>query len=217
MDEVAVAELDEEHTMTYQEFDAWLISQAKTAPMLRGDRSLGNQANTAESAAVGTAGSLGSTAAGVGANIIPGLEKQANAPPGMSPADLANDQAKSQEAAGGEAGALKGTLATRAARMGNAASLNADTAAVSQGASRAQGQATQDILSQNADLKNKQQEQAQQGLEGIYGTDTKGMVSAMGLQPEDINAGVNSQKVGWLQDAGQIAGMLPGISLTKNL
>jgi hypothetical protein len=186
--------------MTYIDFDHWLVLKAEQLPQLRGDRSLNNMAKQAETSAQGAAGSLGSTASGIGAQLIPGLERQANAPPGMAPADLANEQAQSQEAAGGTAGALKGALATRAMRMGNPANLNSTAAAVGEGASRAQGQATQGILSENANLKQRQQQGAQSELSGLYGTDTHGMLEAMGLAPQDINAATNSQKVGWLQD-----------------
>lgn len=171
-------------------------------------RSAVNQASQAETAALGTAGTLGTTAGNVGANIIPGLERMANNPPGFSPTDLANMEAKSQEAAGGTAGAIKGALAQRAMRMGNPAGLTAGSAAASEGASRAQGQATQDILAENAQLKNKQQEMGYSGLEGIYGTDTKGMLEAMGLAPEDINAEVNADKTGWLQNTMGVLGTL---------
>lgn len=199
MAKISMENLDEE-PMTYQEFDEWLIREARNAPTLRGDRSLVNSAKNAEQGALTTAGSLGSTAAGIGGQLIPGLEKQAANPPGMNPNDLANEQAQSQEAAGGTAGALKGALATRAMRMGNPANLNATAAAVGQGASRAEGQATQDVLSANAGLKEKQRSGAQSGLEGLYGTDTRGMVDAMGLAPQDINAGTNADKVGWYQN-----------------
>jgi len=175
-------------------------------------RNLQQQATTAENNAATTAGGLGATAGQVGGALIPGLERQAANPPGMTPMDLANQQSQALEAAGGTASSLKGGLMDKAMRSRNPAGLNATTAAVAQGASRAAGQANQDILSQNAMLKNKQQEQAQTGLEGIYGTDTKGMLDAMGLIPQDINANVDAQKVGWVQNLTGLLGDIPGAS-----
>src|SRR5271170_31557 len=155
------------------------------------DRSVQQAAAGAANNATTTAGNLGSTAAGIGSNIIPGLERATTVQPGISPTDLANMQNIAQESAKGTAGGVQGELATRAARLRNPAGINAASAAVAQGASRSEGANLQDVLSRNAELKTKQREDAYSGLEGLYGTDTKGMLDALGLVPQDINADVN--------------------------
>ena len=177
-------------------------------PVILFDRALNKEATQAGQAATATGGALGASAAGIGSSLIPGLERDANNPPGMSPADLANQETMALQTAGGAAGGLKGSLALQAMRNRNPAGLNAATAAVSQGASRAAGQGVQGVLADNANLKQKQMSEAQSGLEGLYGVDTKGMLDAMGLVPEDVNAGVNADKTGWLQNTMGVLGTL---------
>ena len=168
--------------------------------MSEDDRSAQTAAQNAQQQATTTAGNLGQTAAGIGSQIIPGLERMTTTPPGFSPVDLARMETTAQEAAGGTASGIKGDLALRAMRNRNPAGLNAASASVAQGASRAQGNVLQDALNQNANLKEKQRMQAYEQLGGIYGTDTSGMLKAMSLVPEDINAEVNAGKSGWYQN-----------------
>lgn len=171
-----------------------------SGPVMRFDRALANQAKSAADTASQTGSRLGASAQQIGSTLIPGLKNDYTNPPGYSPADLATMKQGSLEAAGGTAGALTGALANRSMRMRNPAGLSANTAAVAEGASRGAGSATQDILTQNAQLKERQKQSAQSGLEGLYGTDTSGMLHAMGLVPQDVEAGAKADSVGWLQN-----------------
>ena len=171
-------------------------------------RQLADTAQGAANTATATAGQYGGAAGGIAGTLVPGLERQFNAPPGMSSADLAMQQTQQQEAAGGTAGGLKGSLALRAARMGNPAGVSADAAAISQGASRAQGQGVQDVMTQNALLKQKQQQDAAQGLAGIYGTDVRAQGESAGQVAPDVKAGVDASQTGWLQNLQGILGTL---------
>jgi hypothetical protein len=175
------------------------------------DRSL---QNTAKGAA-GTAGQLGGTLAttgeAIGANIIPGLERDTTTPPGLSPADLAHMEQTSLETAGGAAGSARGVLATRAARLRNPAGVTAGEAAATEGASRSAGKAVQDILSENALIKEKQRAQAYSELGGLYGANISGATKAMGVEAEDINSAANAEKEGWYQN------LLAGLQTTGQL
>ena len=171
--------------------------------MTSDDRSLQSQAANAENQATTTAGNLGATAAGIGSNIIPGLERATTVQPGIAPTDLANMENIAQQTSGGVAGGLKGDLATRAARLRNPAGVNAASAAVAQGASRAEGGALQDTLQKNAELKSQQRQQAYGDLSGLYGTDTSGMLKALSLQAPDVEAGAQAEREGWYQNALQ--------------
>ena len=53
-------------------------------------------------------------------------------------------------------------------------------------------------MSASAELK--QQEEAQQGLTGLYGMDVRGQTENAAQQAPDINAEVNANKTGWLQN-----------------
>jgi hypothetical protein len=165
------------------------------------DKALQRQAAAAEQQANATAGQLTSAGQGVAGTLVPQLERQSVNPPGASPADIATMESRAAQAGAGAAGGARGMLALRAMRMRNPAGVGGDIAASTEAASRATGKGLQDILAQNASLKEKQRAQAQEQLGGIYNTDVSGSLKAMGLEPEDINAGVNAQKVGWLQNA----------------
>jgi hypothetical protein len=60
--------------------------------------------------------------------------------------------------------------------------------------------ASEGIQAQNEDLKQTQQQEGAKGLQGMYGTDTSGMLNSQGQEANDINAGVNANKTGWLQN-----------------
>lgn len=169
-------------------------------PVISFDRALTKMAENDEQQARNIAGNQAQQAAQVGSVLIPGEERMALNPTGYSPADLATMKTANLQTARGTAGSLQGQLAERAARMRNPAGYNAATAAASQGASRAAGTATNDILAQNAKLKQQQQQSAFQGLNSIYGADNSDMLKAMGLETGDIDAATNAEKVGWLQN-----------------
>ena len=164
------------------------------------DRSLAGQAKSAGATAGALGGELATTGEAIGANIIPGLERDTRTPPGLSPADLATMQQRALETAGGSAGATRGVLATRAARLRNPAGVTAGMSAATEGASRAGGKAVEDILSENALIKEKQRSQAFGELGGLYGTDISGATKAMGVEAEDINAAAQAEKEGWYQN-----------------
>ena len=46
----------------------------------------------------------------------------------------------------------------------------------------------------------------------MYGTDTSGMLESQGQETNDINAGVNASKSGWLQNAGALLGDAAGVA-----
>jgi hypothetical protein len=45
----------------------------------------------------------------------------------------------------------------------------------------------------------------------MYGTDVNAQLKAMGIIPEDINAGLNAGKSGWLQNTEGVLGTLSGM------
>jgi len=56
------------------------------------------------------------------------------------------------------------------------------------------------IAAKNADLQQRQQQEAASGLGRIQGLDTEAQLKSMGLIPQDVNAEANADKSGWLQD-----------------
>jgi hypothetical protein len=64
--------------------------------------------------------------------------------------------------------------------------------------------ASEGIQAQNENLKQTQQQEGAKGLQGMYGTDTSGMLESQGQEANDINAEFNASKYGWLQQAQSI-------------
>jgi hypothetical protein len=60
--------------------------------------------------------------------------------------------------------------------------------------------ASEGIQAGNEQAKLQQQQEGAAGLGKMYGTDTSGMLSSQGQVANDINAEVNADKTGWLQD-----------------
>lgn len=116
-----------------------------------------------------------------------------------------------QQVAGAETGNAEQQARLRAARTGNAAGLAAEDVAAAGNATQAQGQAVQDILNQNAALKEAQRQAGAGALQGMYGTDVGAQLGAMGQTADDVNAGVNAGNSGWFQNTlGLINALKPG-------
>lgn len=153
----------------------------------------------------GTAGDVGTgygaTAAGIGSSLIPGLERDANNPTGLTPVQKNNELVASQEAVGGANSGIVGEGNLAAARTRNAGGFarSLDEAARQKGRQLS----TNALGVENLDTKIALQKQAQARgeLAGLYGTDVSGQLKAMGLQNEDLNTALQAGKTGWLQNA----------------
>jgi hypothetical protein len=160
-----------------------------------------NQASQAFSNAGTTATNLGDAGSGISSTLTPELTAEAQHPEGYSQQDQSAMLSAGLGGAGGGASALTGIAGQRAATTGNAGGFTSalDEAArlrAKQGAGVAEN-----IAAKNAGLKQEQQQEGLKGLEGMYGEDTSGMLKAMALQPEDVNAEVGANKTGWNQNA----------------
>jgi hypothetical protein len=193
--------------MTYQEFDQFLIDQAKRMPRAMNDRALQNQEKQTFGATTGVADTAGANASGLFGPLQTFGTNMMTAPPGFG-SDLPNMQAIAGEEASSAANNAKQSATLAAARGGNAAGISAAEDAAAGAASMAGGQNQQEILAQNAALKQQQQEEGSGLLSGLYGTNVNAQLSALGQQPADINSGVNAGKVGWLQNITGVLGAL---------
>lgn len=188
-------------------------------PLLLQDRSAQAAAKANEKAATNagttatnTAGGYGSGAAGIGGTLVPALTQEATHPQGFNPTDINNMLVSGEQGAGGANSGITGEAALHGMRTRNAGGF---TGALDQ-AARIKGQQLSgnalNVQNENANLKQKQQQAGLAGLQGMYGTDVSAQLKAMGLVPEDINAGtnatnaeVNAGKSGWLQNVEGIA------------
>jgi hypothetical protein len=137
---------------------------------------LGN-AGTAATASSGLLGNAGN----IYGSLAPTLAAEASAPAGYTPAQKAAMNTAGQQSAGGTQSAAVGQGALMASRTKNAGTADA---AIAQGA-RSAGQQASDVAVgtevKDADLQQRQRQQALQGEEGLYSTTLGGGLNALGL------------------------------------
>ena len=163
-------------------------------------RSAVNQATSAEQNAGNTANTLGGEGQGISANLTPFLTQEMLHPQGIGQTGLSAETAAAEGGAGGAASGLTGVANQRAAVSRNAGGFSAALDDAARQRDKAAAGASEGITGQNEMLKTQQQEEGARGLQGMYGTDTSGMLNAMGQQHEDINSEVDANKTGWLQN-----------------
>lgn len=124
---------------------------------------------------------LSSNAANLYGSLAPTLAAEASAPGGYTPAQKAAMNTAAQQSAGGTQAAATGQGALLAARTRNAGTADA---AIAQGARSAGQQASNAAVGtevRNADLEQRQRQEALQGEQGLYSTTLGGGLNALGL------------------------------------
>lgn len=155
-----------------------------------------NQGNTAGEFAQ----NQGAQANILSSNLVPGLIRQANNPYGFTAQQKNNMLTQGAEAVGGANATATGEGRLQALRSrtagGYAPAL--DEAAREKG--RQLSGINLDVANRDAMLANQRQLQAQQMLQGLYGTDTSNMLRAMGVQQGDLANQLQAGRQGWLQN-----------------
>lgn len=173
-------------------------------------RSAVNQAQQAATTAGNTAAGYNSTASGIGGSLIPFESRQLQNPSGMSQQDIGAQLAASAAGAGGATSGLTGAAGKMAATTRNPMGFSSalDNAARQRTAAEAKG--AEGIQANNADVKLNQQQQAGSALGNLYGMSSKAGVENADAQTGDINAQVNANNSGWLQNGLNIAKTIIG-------
>jgi hypothetical protein len=161
-------------------------------------RSAVNNANNAFTQANNTADSLNGAASSISGNLTPFLTQRMEHPEGYSQQDTS-----AMLAAG-----LGGAANKEAAVTRNAGGFQAALSDAARQRMKAAAGTSEGIAAQNANLKQTQQEEASKQLQGLYGTDTSGMLNAMNQEHEDVNSSIEGNKTGWLQNTLNIMAAL---------
>lgn len=167
-------------------------------------RSAVNQASGAAKTASATGAQLGAEAQGIGSNLTPFLTNELEHPQGYSQADTSAMLSAGLGGAGGANSGLVGQAAQRAAVSRNGGAFQAALGDAARQRDKAAAASSEGIAASNANLKQQQQQDAAKQLQGLYGTDTSGMLDATGQISQDVNAQVNANKTGWLQNTMDI-------------
>lgn len=158
-------------------------------------------ANNATNTAANTGAGLGASAAGIGANLTPFLTSELEHPQGYSPQDTSAMLSAAEGGAGGADAGIVGQANKMAATSRNAGGFQAALDDAARQRMKAAAGTSENIAAQNAGVKQQQQQDAARGLEGLYGTNTSGMLNAMGQEHNDINAATEGGQTGWLQNS----------------
>jgi len=136
--------------------------------------------------------------AGAGfATLMPELETEAAHPAGFNPTDLARMETGAQQTAGGSQAGAVGQGALLGARTKNP---GAAPAAIAQSARQAGQNLSKNALgiqTENAALREKQQQAGLQGLQGLTGLETGAGINALGEVAPNVNANTNAENASW--------------------
>jgi hypothetical protein len=170
------------------------------------DRGATTQAKNLGGQAAGVAGQSQANSNQLYSSVVPGLIRQAQTPQGLTAGQLNTATTASQEAAGGANAAQtgEGRLAALRTRTAGGYPAALDEAARAKGRTLATN--AQDLQLTNAKLGLQRQSDAQRQLEGLYGVNNNSMLSAMGLQNQDLQTQLKAGQQGWLQDTQGILG-----------
>jgi hypothetical protein len=169
-------------------------------------RSAVDQASKAATNAGNTSANLGAEASGIGSTLTPFLTSELEHPQGYSQGDTSAMLSAGMGAAGGANAGIVGEAAQRAGASRNAGGFQAALDDAARQRMKANAGTAEGIAASNAGVKLGQQQDAARGLQGMYGTDTSGMLQASGQIAPDVNAEVNADKTGWLQNAQGLLG-----------
>lgn len=112
--------------------------------------------------------------------------------------------------AGGATSAIAGKATQQAAQTRNGGAFQAVLDDAARQRTKASADASEGVAANDANLKQTQQQDAAKSLQGLYGTDTSGMLQATGQEAPDINSEVNANNSGWLQQAEGVMNTLSG-------
>jgi hypothetical protein len=170
-----------------------------------------NAARQAAGTAATTAGAYGAQAGGIGANLVPQLTRQMQNPQGYSQRDVGAQLTSALAGAGGATAGLSGAAGKMAVDTRNPMGFSSALDAAAMQRDKAAAGVGERVAANNADVKLRQQEQAQQALSGLYGTNVRAQTENAAQQAPDINAQVNADKQGWLQNAEGIVDTATGV------
>ena len=153
-------------------------------PMLGAMKNQANQAGT-------VAGQFGSQAGTEGAQLNPFLTQEMKAQHGLTPGQQNEMLTASEAGAGGALGGLGAGIQTNASRTGNATGVGKTLDEMARDRSKAAAGASENIAAQDVMGAKQEQQQGAAGMQGLYGTNVGGQLSAMKQQGQDISAAAN--------------------------
>jgi hypothetical protein len=181
--------LIEEHTYPYEGPVAECLRQAAA------------QAGQAASTAAGVGAQLGNEAQGELGTLSPFYSREMQAEHSLDPNQINEMLTAAGAGAGATTGAIGAQMQRQAANTGNAAGATKGLQELARDRMKANAGTSEGIASQDILGAQKLRQEGAQGEQGLYGSNLKAQLDAMGQVSGDINAQVNANKTGWLQNA----------------
>lgn len=116
--------------------------------------------------------------------------------------------------AGGADAGIVGQANQMAARTRNGGGFQTALDSAARSRTQAAASTAEGIGAADANLKQTQKQDAEKGLQSMYGTDTSGMLDATGQEAPDLNAATNANNSGWLQQSMGVLNSLNGAAGT---
>jgi hypothetical protein len=186
-------------------FDIWNIKPFSTGLEMLCLRAEQATADQAEKTATATAGNLGTQASGELGQLNPFMSREMHAEHLFDPTQMNEMLTHAGLGAGAEAGTLEAAMQRQAATTGNASSATKGLEEASRDRMKTDAGISEGIASQDVMGAKQLQQQGAQGMSGLYGENLKGQLDAMGQVSGDINAAVNANKTGYLQQQEDIS------------
>jgi len=171
-----------------------------SGPLALADRSIAKQAGENSKTAGATAGQFGGAALGIAGPLTGELQREAANPIGYTPEQTNAMLVAGEQGAGGANASIAGTAGLAAGRTRNSAALSGVLDAAARAKTQQLSQNALNVQNKSADVGLQRQQQAQQQLQGLYGTNVNAQLGAMGIQNQDLNTELAANRQGWLQN-----------------
>ncbi len=168
------------------------------------------QAQSAATTAADTGAGYGATASGIGANLIPYESRQLTNPSGYSQQDIGAMLSAGLAGAGGATAGLTGAADKMGMTTRNPVGFSGALDSAARARDKAAASTSEGVAANNAGVKLNQQSQAGDLLSKLYGTNVQAQNEATGQVSQDVNAAVNADKSGWMQNFTSILSALNG-------
>ena len=206
------------HSLTVFDTEKWLDgltgavledhSFEYTGPLALADRSIQGSAQANSNTAGATAGQFGGQASTIGGPLIGQLQREAANPIGYTPEQTNAQLVAGEQGAGGANASIAGSAGLAAGRTRNSAALSGVLDAAARAKTQQLSTNALNVQTKSADVGLERQRQAQQQLQGLYGTNVNAQLGAMGVQNQDLNTAIKAGDSGWLQNTEGILGTI---------
>src|ERR1019366_6666186 len=147
------------------------------------------------------AGTLGADAAGELGQVSPFFSREMKAEHGFDPTQTNEMLTAAGASTGAALGNANSAMQRQAATTGNASAATKSQQELARDAMKTNAGVSEGVAAADVQGAKVLNQEGAQGMQGLYGENLKGQLSAMGQEAGDINAATEASKTGWVQNA----------------